>query len=65
MKHSYIRENSSSDHYAISQNSTDIPQRLIQLQKGYSQSRLKLSIEQTEHIITLLQENINKIKNNS
>lgn len=63
MKHYYVNDDLKGDHYAISHNSNK--EILVQIQENGEQVRLPVSLEQAEHIITLLQENINKAKNNN
>ena len=61
MRHYYLKEDCSGDHYAVSTNAFK-KEILIQLQENGTQTRISLSIEQAEHIIELLKENINNIK---
>lgn len=61
MKHYYLKEDCSGDHYAVSNNAFK-KEILIQLQEKGTQARISLSIEQAEHIIELLKENIDKVK---
>lgn len=60
MKHYYLSDDSSGDHYAVGHN--NMKEVLVQIQEGGSQARLAITAEQAEHLITLLQENIEKIQ---
>lgn len=61
MRHYYLKEDCSGDHYAVSKNALK-KEILIQLQENGTQARISLSIKQAEHIIELLKENIDKVK---
>lgn len=60
MKHYYIKDDLSGDHYAVSHDTLTNKQILLQVQEEGVQARISITAEQAEHLIMILRENISK-----
>lgn len=58
MRHCYIRDDLSGDHYAVAPSATNIGQVLVQIQEQGVQVRISLTKEDVKHMIYLLEESI-------
>lgn len=63
MRHYYIGEDCSGDHFAVSTNAIKENQVLVQIQENGVQARISISLEKAQIMIDLLKESIKKSLN--
>jgi hypothetical protein len=63
LRHYYIDEDCSGDHFAVSTNAIKENQVLVQIQENGVQARISISLEKAQIMIDLLKESIKKSLN--